>query len=380
MLKNNRIFSKINTALNKGHNLIYLLGEISLLNDKFFYDIDKGLYNIQDTLKHYFLEECDYDYFIFYNSKNEYKIFDLNTISENGVTIENFITPPKKNTFFAKSSINSNTSTEEKENATNSAKENAPKGYDYLITQIEKKLANKKIKIAFYLDNFEYISNLYKDPDLSKIQSLDSFYTINNLTTIISMKNPVDRLKEFDIELDVDSPNYITIGYPSSDEVFNSFIYKATEKPDVEFNIELIDICDNLTSSKLTLNNAINILENVLKESKELSLNSFEKFLNKNINESITFEDVILPQETKDRLQKAIEPYINNSSKPLKKGVILTGPPGTGKTFLVKALANENNMFFKAPSLAELKGEYIGGATRSIVKSYSISKAAIIRV
>ncbi|MGL6113811.1 MAG: AAA family ATPase [Cetobacterium sp.] len=369
MFKNNRISSKVNDALSKGHNLIYFFGEASLLNDKFFYNINRGLLNIQDTLKYYFLEESDYDYFIVYNSQNQYQIFDSQSMDKDGISLEDFATPPKKNKFFANSPKNPTLNSEDKKQINNEVK-TTREGYETLITQIEKKLKDKTIKIALYLDSFEYSSNLYKDPDLAKIQSLDSFYQINNLTTVISMKNPIERLKEFDIKLDIDSPGLINISYPNSSEVFNSFVYLATRKSNIDFNIELLDISDNLTSTKLTLNNAINILKKVLKESEELSLNSFKKFLNKNIHEKVTFDDVILPAETKERLQKAIEPYITNNSKPLKKGVILTGPPGTGKTFLVKALANENNMFFKAPSLAELKGEYIGESGANVKRLF----------
>lgn len=371
MCNNNRISSKVDEALSKGHNLIYFLGEASLLNDIFFYNIERGLLNIEDTLKYYFLEMCKYDYYISYNPENEYNIFNLKSIDSKGINIKEFVTPPKKNETFKNSPKSSNIKEEDKEEL-NKKIENENKGYDNLIEQIGKKLKDKSIKIALYLKDFEYSSNLYKDPDLTKIQSLDSFYSINNLTTIVSMKNPIERLKDFDIKLDIDSPALINISYPNSDEVFNSFAYKAIKNRNssITFNIDLIDISDNLTSSKLTLNNAINILEKVIKKSDNLSLETFKEFLNKNINEKVTFDDVILAPETKDRLQKAIEPYIHKSSKPLKKGVILTGPPGTGKTFLVKALANENNMFFKAPSLAELKGEYIGESGANVKRLF----------
>ena len=55
--------------------------------------------------------------------------------------------------------------------------------------------------------------------------------------------------------------------------------------------------------------------------------------------------------------------------------MILTGPPGTGKTYLVKALANEKNCYFMSASLADLKAEYVGQSAPKIKRLFQKARA-----
>ena len=69
-------------------------------------------------------------------------------------------------------------------------------------------------------------------------------------------------------------------------------------------------------------------------------------------------ESVILPLKHKDLFKAAkIRP---------PKGIILSGSPGTGKTLLAKALANESNVNFIAVKGAELLSKYVGESEKSL--------------
>jgi cell division protease FtsH len=63
----------------------------------------------------------------------------------------------------------------------------------------------------------------------------------------------------------------------------------------------------------------------------------------------VTWNDLILPKKTKDLIKMRVnemfdlKEYLDANEIPLKGGVILAGPPGTGKTVICKILASELN-------------------------------------
>lgn len=65
----------------------------------------------------------------------------------------------------------------------------------------------------------------------------------------------------------------------------------------------------------------------------------------------IRFSDVAGEDEAKDSLKEIVE-YLHDPSKyreigaTMPKGILLVGPPGTGKTMLAKAVAGEANGAF----------------------------------
>lgn len=76
-----------------------------------------------------------------------------------------------------------------------------------------------------------------------------------------------------------------------------------------------------------------------------------------------TMDSVILPQGQKERIADnlreflAAEDHYNRLALPWHRGYMFHGPPGTGKTSLVKALANEFNLDLWYLSLSDLKAE-----------------------
>ena len=76
-----------------------------------------------------------------------------------------------------------------------------------------------------------------------------------------------------------------------------------------------------------------------------------------------TMESVSLPEEQKTRVLKDLETFLESEDKynrlaiPWHRGYMFHGPPGTGKTSLVKALANHFNLDLWYISIADLKAE-----------------------
>jgi len=84
-------------------------------------------------------------------------------------------------------------------------------------------------------------------------------------------------------------------------------------------------------------------------------------------------ESIILPIKNRDIYQRfGIDPV---------KGVLLVGPPGTGKTMLVKAIANESNVNFISVNGPEIYSKWVGEsekAIREIFRKAKLSSPSII--
>lgn len=86
--------------------------------------------------------------------------------------------------------------------------------------------------------------------------------------------------------------------------------------------------------------------------------------------EGIRFMDVAGEEEAKENLQEIVE-YLHNPGKykeigaTMPKGILLVGPPGTGKTMLAKAVAGESNVPFFSMSGSEFVEMFVGmGASK----------------
>jgi cell division protease FtsH len=79
----------------------------------------------------------------------------------------------------------------------------------------------------------------------------------------------------------------------------------------------------------------------------------------------ITFKDVEGEEEAKENLMEIVD-YLHNPNKykdigaSMPKGVLLVGPPGTGKTMLAKAVAGEANVPFFSISGSEFVEMFVG--------------------
>ena len=84
----------------------------------------------------------------------------------------------------------------------------------------------------------------------------------------------------------------------------------------------------------------------------------------------IRFADVAGEDEAKENLQEVVN-YLHDPSKyesigaKMPKGILLVGPPGTGKTMLAKAVAGESNVSFFSISGSEFVEMFVGmGASK----------------
>lgn len=93
----------------------------------------------------------------------------------------------------------------------------------------------------------------------------------------------------------------------------------------------------------------------------------------------IKFDDVAGEEEAKENLQEIVD-YLHNPAKysevgaSMPKGVLLVGPPGTGKTMLAKAVAGEANVPFFSISGSEFVEMFVGMGASKVRDLFSQAK------
>ena len=93
----------------------------------------------------------------------------------------------------------------------------------------------------------------------------------------------------------------------------------------------------------------------------------------------IRFADVAGEDEAKENLQEVVN-YLHDPSKyesigaKMPKGILLVGPPGTGKTMLAKAVAGESNVPFFSISGSEFVEMFVGMGASKVLDLFKQAK------
>lgn len=107
----------------------------------------------------------------------------------------------------------------------------------------------------------------------------------------------------------------------------------------------------------------------------------FEKKAKHKATTGVNFEDIIGIEEYKDEIIDIVR-YLKNPAQykemgaEIPKGIMLAGPPGTGKTMLAKALANEAGCSFFYISGAEIDGIFYGLGAKKIRELFAKARAS----
>ena len=126
-------------------------------------------------------------------------------------------------------------------------------------------------------------------------------------------------------------------------------------------------------------------LEQALKK-RNVKLNQYEKKLLPSIvnpdHIPVTLNQLILPPQTKLVLQTLVtlpmlKPELFSTgvlSKSAIHGVLLFGPPGTGKTMLAKAISKSSGAYFMNISLANIFDKYVGEGEKNMQAAFSLAR------
>ncbi|XP_054817276.1 uncharacterized protein LOC129316897 [Prosopis cineraria] len=154
---------------------------------------------------------------------------------------------------------------------------------------------------------------------------------------------------------------------------------------------------DSIKDSKLVISTdsikyGLNILQGILSESKNLKKslkdvvteNEFEKKLLADVippsDIGVTFDDIGALENVKDTLKELVmlplqrpELFCKGQLTKPCKGILLFGPPGTGKTMLAKAVATEAGANFINISMSSITSKWFGEGEKYVKAVFSLA-------
>ena len=135
----------------------------------------------------------------------------------------------------------------------------------------------------------------------------------------------------------------------------------------------LDEVAHSMAVGKKSLCACMRVLRDVVRKNPQaLVAEDFADGAERSISEVVSWQEVRLDNDTKSAIEGAVDDFLSKSDgRQARKGILLTGPPGTGKTMIAKALANEKKCHFMAPTLADLKGEYVGQSSGKVKRVFA---------
>lgn len=352
-MRNQRLVNPLRRVLKQGKNLVFLHGMSK--SEVYYYDYVKGVLDEKETFKQatLFSDRDDIlfsDYYIEIDDK-EIRIFKRE---------ESFIKEITENIITGKS-------------------------LDAKLNSLDIKIEGLDGKCFIYIHRFDLLAEFYPGGKLERstrmLENIKTWSEIKNTQVVANIVN-LEKLKNYDLDLE----SAVYIGNPSGKEIQRMYLrdfLSNTARNDLKMTDlfrELSEISYLISSSNKTLKEARKIYNSIVKDNVNYIFNKrdFLDVTEKILGEKITLDDVILKKDTKDKILAAVDSFLSfreENGKNSRKGIILTGPSGTGKTFIAKAIASERDCFFLAPTLADLKGEYIGHTSAKVKRIFEKARA-----
>lgn len=396
-----RLKSILLDCIEKGYNSFFYYGVG--IGDVFLYDYPHGILSISETFKHIFLDKNTdntslVDIFIYakgesvlecwHKSNNEYENITTQFFAveqeeddSEGIHPSSHITGRTRNAQQANSQDNNNTQIQNIQNNLDYSNQLNKNNWNMLIDKIN----TSQRKVGIFIENIQWLANLYasnKDTGLIYIKIIQEL--IKNKLVYLAFSVPnIDLLKAYDF--DFESKNTIFVGNPTVQEIKIAYLrYFLMSSELTEITIDILDELDKISAgivaSKKNLRAAIRILKGIINNNShyEIKYDDFENAFEKNVSEDISIDDVILEERIKTSILTAVDTFLssNTSNEKPKKGLIFSVPSGTGKTLIAKAIAREKDCYFMAPSLSDLKGEYVGQTSGKVRRIFDEARAS----
>lgn len=384
-----RIDKPLSKSLQQGKRFFYLYGDG--IKDIFFENFKEGVLSLNEIVRNFFLKRDDCDIFVTVNTDG---VVVLRIIDDKIVDIsKSYLRLEEKKDSEMPADDEEGGMPENRDiskQAKDAESQMRQRGVNIIndIGIVKARSQDKNIsknKTAILFEDFEWLAKLYSTSNndtLEYIKIIKDLYKIDECYVIISIED-VELLKKYSFE--TKGSNVIFLGNPSAEEVKYAYLLKFLGETDFSGSNVQTDLFDQIkkisqaiSSSKKSLRDAIQILDTIVLNQKKKIIDStdFEIAIEKITAEKVTFDDVVINYEEKNKIITAVDAFMGGEENTdYRKGLILTGPPGTGKTLIVKALANEFNIYFMAPKLSELKGEYVGQTSGKVKRIFDEARA-----
>ncbi|KAI9094864.1 P-loop containing nucleoside triphosphate hydrolase protein [Phlyctochytrium arcticum] len=140
----------------------------------------------------------------------------------------------------------------------------------------------------------------------------------------------------------------------------------------------------SLTSKETVAKPAESIADQLKRDGVQLSTHE-KRLLSTVVNPDtipVSFKDLVLPTNTKLILQTLVtlpllKPHYFKSgilSRHAINGVLLFGPPGTGKTMLAKAVAKSSGARFMSVALSDIFDKYVGEGEKNVKALFTLAR------
>lgn len=393
-LINRRVSDPLKKALDKGKKFFFLYGDG--IKDCFLEDIYDGILSLRDILKTYFLNREDCEIFALISTdgvqvlkKQQSTFLDISSSYLTLASKSDSEMPDDDEEGEGETDPRLQKSGESEEAAR--LAQNLESNNINILNQIgiikmraqDKNISPKKTVVFF--EDFEWMGKLYSsnnNDSLAYIKALKDFYKIEECYTFVSLED-IELVRKYNFE--TKGSNVIFLGNPSADEIKYAYLLRflgttnfGNDGIQMDLFEQLNNISQAVSASKKSLREALQVLDAIVIDcsKKHIDSTDFEIAIERITAEKVQLDDVIINEEEKENIIHAIDAFLNSEeSKDYRKGFILTGPPGTGKTQLVKALANEKNCYFMAPKLSDLKGEYVGQTSGKVKRIFDEARA-----
>lgn len=274
------------------------------------------------------------------------------------------------------------------------------------IEDVCSKLMTNSLKRAYIIRYPEFIVpqsdfNLYPDDrvkvvELHKTLSSTNFLNSNNIVIFLTEStkninslflNSNSKTAMIDIELPNEKERSTFINYILTPVVEQSSV-------DQKYNNKLTNMIMDVTKKELTMLtaglNKISIEDIILlaidegRLTRDMVLNRKKDLIRKEFGEIIEIMDTEGYSLNKFAGQEHIKNYFkevvidaikDDEISIVPKGVLLMGPPGTGKTYFSKCLAGDAGINFVEFKMSKILDKYVGESEKRLEKAFSVFRA-----